>query len=282
MTFKCFELEINNGVAHLQMSRPQKSNAMNADFWAELPEIIGQLDASGNVRVCILSGQGKNFSGGMDLSFFAQPAFSSLQEARKRQIVSNVIEGLQDAFDAFDRARFPIIAAVHGACIGGALDMIVACDFCFASNDAYFSIEEINIGMMADLGSLQRLPYLIPEGVMRELAYTGDRLDAARALELHLVNGTYDSREEMIDAVRGIAQKIAAKPPMAISITKKAFDYSRNHGLADSLAYARILQAAFLEPKDIMSAMQARMNKSEAVFDDVLPLMRYPKQQTES
>ncbi len=273
MNYKCFEIEKSGGIAHLQMSRPQKANAMNADFWAELPEIISNLDAAGDVRVCILSGQGKNFSGGMDLGFFAQPQFSSLDEARKRQIVSDVIGSLQNAFDAFDRARFPIIAAIHGACVGGALDMIAACDFCVASEDARFVVEEINIGMMADLGSLQRLSYLIPESVLRELAYTGDSLDAAKALEHHLVNRVYSDREAMMESVQITAEKIATKPPMAISVTKNAFNYSRNHGLVDSLVYARVLQAAFLEPKDIMTAIQARMSKSEAIFDDVLPLM---------
>ncbi|PCI52755.1 MAG: enoyl-CoA hydratase [Alphaproteobacteria bacterium] len=270
--YKCFEVEKKHGIAHLQMSRPEKANSMNSDFWMELPTIIRELDAAGDVRVCILSGQGKNFSGGMDLSFFAQPVFANLGEARKREFVTNIIKGLQNAFDAFDNARFPIIAAVQGSCIGGALDMIAACDLRYCSSDARFSIEEINIGMMADLGSLQRLPLIMPEAVVREISYTGDLLDAVRAQELNLVNNVYASHVEMMDAVQVIAEKIASKPPMAISSSKKAFNHSRNHGLVDSLAHVQLLQAAFFEPKDVMIAMQARVNKEVAEFEDVYPL----------
>ncbi len=272
MSYKCFEVEKNSGVAQIKMCRPEKANSMNADFWVELPQIITELDRAGDVRACILCAQGKNFSGGMDLDFFNRPEFASLDSATKREAIIDVVAGLQEVFDGLERARFPVIAAVQGACIGGALDMIAACDLRYACADARFCIEEINIGMMADLGSLQRLPFIMSQSAVREMAYTGQSLDGKQALELHLVGRVFADRDEMMQAAQKTALQIASKSPLAISATKKAFNYSRNHGLADSLAYAGILQAALLEPSDIRAAMKARMDKSTAQFADLGPL----------
>ncbi len=271
MNYKCFEIEKADGVAQIKMCRPEKANSMNADFWVELPQIIGQLDAAGDVRACILCAQGKNFSGGMDLDFFNRQEFASLDNATKREAIIGEVAGLQEAFDCLERARFPVIAAVQGACVGGALDMIAACDLRYASIDARFCIEEINIGMMADLGSLQRLPFIMPQSAVREMAYTGVSLDGKRAFELQLVNKVFANRDEMMQAAQKTALQIASKSPLAISATKKAFNYSRNHGLADSLAYVRVLQAAILEPADIRAALKARMDNRTAEFSDLPP-----------
>ncbi len=273
MNYKCFEVQKVDGVAHVNMCRPQKANSMNEDFWRELPEILEMLDRAGDVRVCILSATGKNFSGGMDLSFFAKPEFAMLNNARKREVLIDVVAKLQGVFNRFESVRFPVIAAIQGACVGGALDMIAACDLRYASIDAKFSIEEINIGMMADLGSLQRLPLLMPEGVVREMAYTGQKMDAKRALEHGLVNQVFEDQDDMMRAVLGIAQKIASKSPLAISATKKAFNYSRNHGLRDALEYMGLLQASTLEPADIGAVMKGKASKVEAVFENLPPLL---------
>ncbi len=272
MKYKCFDVTKTDGVAHVNMCRPDKANSMNEDFWAELPQILDLLDSAGDTRVCILSASGKNFSGGMDLSFFAKPEFLNLDNARKREAIIGVVGKLQGVFDRLEQVRFPIIAAVQGACIGGALDMIAACDLRYASQDARFSIEEINIGMMADLGSLQRLPRLMPEGVVREMAYTGLRMDAKRALEHGLLNQVFEDDAEMMRVVSDIAKQIAAKSPLAISASKKAFNYARNHGLRDAIEYMGMLQAAILEPLDIGAAMRGKADKVDGVFDDVQPL----------
>ncbi|VAW18834.1 Enoyl-CoA hydratase [hydrothermal vent metagenome] len=273
MNYNCFEVSKADGVAQVKMCRPEKANSMNEDFWRELPQILDNLDQGGDVRVCILSGSGKNFSGGMDLSFFAKPEFANFDNGRKREVFFDVVATLQGVFNKIEKVRFPVIAAVQGACIGGALDMIAACDLRYASIDAQFSIEEINMGMIADLGSLQRLPLLMPEGLVREMAYTGQRIDAKRALETGLVNQVFEGHEEMMREVMTIAKQIAAKSPLAISASKKAFNFSRNNGLRDALEYIGVLQAAVLEPADIGAAMKAKANKSDPKFDDIAPLL---------
>ncbi len=273
MNYECFRVQVDEGVAHLNMCRPDKANSMTDDFWDELPRILDELDENGDVRVCILSAQGKNFCGGMDLSFFAKPEFARLETGRRREVVIGLVGHLQDVFGRLERVRFPVIAAVQGACIGGALDMIAACDLRYASADARFSIEEINIGMMADLGSLQRLPHLMPEGVVREMAYVGVSLDAARAKETGLVNQVFKDHGELMDRVKEMARTIASKSPLAVSATKKAFAFSRNHGSAAALEHVRALQGALLEPDDIQRAVKARMGKKDGRFDDLLALL---------
>ncbi|MCF6327450.1 MAG: enoyl-CoA hydratase-related protein [Devosiaceae bacterium] len=273
MNYKCFEVSKADGVAHVKMCRPQKANSMNEDFWRELPQILKEFDQAGDVRVCILSGSGKNFSGGMDLSFFAKPEFATFDNARKREVMIGVAANLQGVFNRIEKVRFPVIAAVQGACIGGALDMIAACDLRYASKCAQFSIEEINIGMMADLGSLQRLPLLMPEGLVREMAYTGQKIDAKRALESGLLNQVFRDHEEMMHAVFEIAKTIAFKSPLAIAASKKSFNYSRNNGLRDSLEYVGLLQAASLEPADIGVAMKGKSGKTDSTFKDLSPLL---------
>ena len=271
MEYKCFEVSKSEGVAQINMCRPEKANAMNADFWGELPDILDMLDQAGDVRVCILSASGKHFSAGMDLSFFAAPEFATLETARQREVLIDMVGKLQGVFHRLEQVRFPVIAAVQGACVGGALDMIAACDLRYATQEAQFSIEEINIGLMADLGSLQRLPMFMPEGVVREMAYTGQKLDAQRALKYGLVNQIFDSSNHMMEAVSKIAKQIAAKNPLALSATKKAFNFSRNHGVTDALDYAGILQAAILDPADIGRAVKSKINKTKPTYQDLAP-----------
>ncbi len=273
MGYRCFEVSRDNGVAQLVMCRPEKANSMNDDFWRELPDILDILDQTGDVRVCVLSAKGKNFSAGMDFSFFAKPEFATLDNARQREVLIDVVGKLQGVFNRLETVRFPVIAAVQGACIGGGLDMIAACDLRYASLEAQFSIEEINIGLVADLGSLQRLPLLMPEGLVREMAYTGQKIDAKRALENGLVNQVFETHEEMMGEVMAIAKQIAAQSPLAISATKKAFNHARDHGLRDGLEYMRVLQGAMLEPTDIGAVMKAKAGKTDVQFKDSLSLL---------
>ncbi len=273
MAHECFEVGEDGGVAHIKMCRPQKANSMNEAFWREFPQVLDMLDRRGEVRVCVLSGTGRNFCGGMDLSFFAKEEFVSLDNARKREVIIDLVAKLQGVFNRIERVRFPVIAAVQGACIGGALDMIAACDLRYASREARFFIEEINIGMMADLGSLQRLPLLMPEGVVREMAYTGQGVSAMQALEYGLVNRVFENHEDMMGEVMKIAEQIASKPPLAISASKKAFNFSRNSGLRDALDHAGVLQGAMLDPLDIAESMKAKAASKEGEFANLLPLL---------
>jgi enoyl-CoA hydratase len=181
---------------------------------------------------------------------------------------------LQDAFTALERARIPVIAAVQGGCIGGGVDMVCACDMRYATADAFFCIQEINIGMTADVGTLQRLPKLIPAGIAREYAYTGRRMTAARAYELGLVNGVYSSHAEMIKGVTEVAAEIAARSPLAVWGSKEMITYARDHSVADGLNYIATWQTGMFQPADMTEAFVARAEKRDARYDDLHAVRR--------
>lgn len=266
---KTFTLNIKDAVAHLRFCRPDKANSMNKDFWSEFPKTIQELSQNKDVRVLLISGEGKNFSSGMDLSVFADSQLLSNADARSRESLRSLVLELQACFSLLEQLRVPVIAAVNGACIGGALDLIAACDIRFATKSAYFCIHEINLAMMADLGSLQRLPYLLPEGIIRELAYTGDKLGADDAARHGLLNKVFDSDEEMMDHALLQAQKIASKSPLAVSASKQCLNYNRSHSIGDSLEYCANVQAGILDLKDLAAAAQAQASKSAAAFPDL-------------
>ena len=194
---ECFDLELKDGVAHLRMNRPEAMNTMTPAFWRELPALVNELSDAGEARVIVLSSTGKHFTAGMDLAVFQGGSFAlgSKQEepgrARTRTREGALL--FQESFNALEKARVPVLAAIQGGCIGGGVDMISACDVRYATEDAFFCIQEINLGLTADVGTLQRLPKLVPAGVVRELAYTGRRMPAARAKEVGLVNEVYPS-----------------------------------------------------------------------------------------
>ena len=209
MTYECFTLSHDAGVAHVQLNHPERMNSMTAGFWAEMPRVFRELDETGGTRAAVLSSTGKHFSAGMDLSVF-QPSdqcghalgtASVLDRERFRQ----QLRRLQESFNAIANARFPVIAAVQGGCIGGAVDMATACCLRYVTRDAFFCIQEINLGMMADVGTLNRMPRQLPEAVMRELAYTGDRLGAERAERLGFVNGAFDTHEALLEGALAVA-----------------------------------------------------------------------------
>jgi len=266
-----FEVEVDGGVAHLAMNRPEKANGMSPDFWEDLPRLTKELEQDMTIRAMVISGKGKHFTGGMDLSAFgsimdllkSEPGRSSY-ETRK------LVLKLQNSFNALEEARFPVIAAIHGACIGGGIDMISACDIRLASNDAIFSIEEINIGMTADVVTLQRLPKLMAPGIVKELAYTGRRFSATEAKDWGFINAVCDSQQDVLDKALELARQIATKSPLAISGIKKSIDYARDHNVADSLNQIATWNGGMLRPEDLMGAIKAKMEKKQAVFADLL------------
>jgi enoyl-CoA hydratase len=279
--YECFDVEVDDRVAHVVMTRPGKSNSMIPAFWRELPAIVDELSASGSVRAMILSGEGKHFCSGMDLEVFsANDDVSSQQGQRERsghrsrqseRFRSTALK-LQDTFSALERARMPVLAAINGACVGGAVDMVTACDMRYSTEDAFFSIQEINIGMTADVGTLQRMPKLVPEGLVRELAYTGRRWTAAEAKAAGFVNDVYPDRETMLEAVAGVAHEIAAKSPMAIWGTKQTMHYTRDHSVADGLEYIANWNAAMFDTDDMAEAFTAQIEKRRPDFPDLFPL----------
>jgi len=271
LTSTFFAISRDGPVATLSMNRPDKANGMTPDFWADLPCMMEALASDENVRVAIIRGEGKHFTGGMDLAAFADIAklFDS-EPGRAAYAMRDTILRLQNAFNAIERVRFPVIAAIHGACIGGGIDMISACDLRIASADAYFSIEEIHIGMAADVGTLQRLPKLIAPAVAAELAYTGRRFAAQEAMTMGLVSQLLPDRAALDEAALVLAKSIAAKSPLAIAGIKRNLAWSRDHSVADGLDYIATWNAGMLRPQELMTAIQAKLAKTEATFAELL------------
>ncbi len=272
MGYRCFDVEIVDSVAHVRLSRPDELNTMTADFWRELPEIVTGISAEASARVVVISSTGRHFSAGMDLSVFtgdgpAAGADPGRRHARLRQSA----QVLQWSFTALEKARVPVLAAVQGAVIGGAVDLVTACDMRYATADAFFCVQEINIGMTADVGTLQRLGTIVPEGVARELAYTGRRMPAQRAYEVGLVQEVYPDQDALLEGVLGTAREIASKSPLAVWGTKVAMNYARDHSVDDSLEQIATWQAGMFQPEDMMEAFAAKADKRPAVFPDLLP-----------
>ncbi len=271
--YKCFDVSIEKGIATVTLNRGEKLNTMIPAFWSELPKVIGDINASGEARVVILASTGKHFSAGMDLSVFSMGSGES--EAEVGRLRANLRENalhLQDSFNCLEKARIPVLAAIQGGCIGGAVDMVTACDMRYASEDAFFCIQEINIGMTADVGTLQRLPKLIPEGVCRELAYTGRRMKADEAKSVGLVNEVFSDQDSLLDGVMEVAEEIASKSPLAIWGSKEMITYSRDHSTSDSLNYIATWQSGMFQPADMKEAFQAKAENRSSEFDDLLPL----------
>lgn len=266
-----FRVERDAGVAILSLNRPDKANGMTPDFWADLPRLMDTLALDETVRVAIIRGEGKHFTGGMDLATFGNvAALFENEPGRAAYAMRDMILRLQEAFNAIERARFPVIAAVHGACIGAGIDLITACDLRLAAQDAYFSIEEIHIGMAADVGTLQRLPKLIAPSVAAELAYTGRRFAAEEARAIGLVSRVLADRESLDAEALELAQDIAARSPLAIAGIKRNLAYARDHSVADGLDYVATWNAGMLRGGELMTAIQAKMAKTKATFADLL------------
>jgi len=275
--YTCFDVEHVGKVAHVQMKRPDAYNTMTREFWSELPDIVRTLDAAGNTRVVVLSSTGKHFSAGMDLAVFTGGGGDALggggarEEGRIRARLRQTVLMLQESFTALERARMPVLAAVQGGCIGGAVDMVSACDIRYCSADAFFVVQEIHLGMTADVGTLQRLPKIIPEGVAREMAYRGQRLTAERAHQVGLVNEVFDTHDDLVDGVMEIAAEIASKSPLAVWGSKEMINYTRDHSVADSLNHIATWQAGMFHPGDMIESFSAKSDKRDPVFEDLPP-----------
>jgi len=267
---ECFEVVRDAGVARIELNRPVAMNAMNLAFWRELPQVFRELDAAGGTRVAVISSTGKHFTAGMDLSVFADASLPGTATAMDRERFRMKLVELQQSFHAIAEARFPVIAAVQGGCIGGGVDMVSACCLRYATRDAFFSIQEINLAMMADVGTLQRMPKAMPEAIVRELAYTGDRLPAERAERIGWVNGVFDTQEAMLEGVLAVARRIAAKHPLSIMATKEMISYSRDHSVAEAYAYLNARQPGLFDLDAVRAAATAR-GRDGATFEDLPP-----------
>ena len=278
--YSCFDLKTKDHICSLVLNRPDDLNTMTRDFWVELGDALEEINRDSDVRVVILSSTGKHFCAGMDLSAFSNgvddiPDEMKPDHARVGEVLYRTAKELQGYISKLEEIRVPVIAAVHGGVIGGALDLITACDMRFASDDAFFCIQEINIGMAADVGTIQRLPKIIPDSKMREMAYTGRRMLADEAKDSGLIGEVYGTQEEMLDAVHKLAAEIASKSPVAIYGLKAVMNYSRDHNVSDSLDFNALWSGAMLSQKDMTEAMTAHMEKRDASFDKMVDVKKF-------
>jgi len=268
--FDTLRIGLDGQVALVTLNRPDKANAMNLQMWQDLRAAMQWVDRTPAVRVAVLHGAGANFCAGIDLQMMMGilPMVKDACEARTRENLRNLILDLQDTLTSLERCRKPVLAAIHGACVGGGVDLVACADMRYCAAGTYFSVKEVDLGMVADVGSLQRLPRLIGEGMVRELAYTGRRVDGAEAGRIGLVNRVFDTPEALMEGVMQLAQAIAAKSPLAIRGTKDMLNHARDHSVADGLDRVATWNAAMLLSDDLQAAIRAGLTKQPPKFRD--------------
>ncbi|MDP2418521.1 MAG: enoyl-CoA hydratase-related protein [Hydrogenophaga sp.] len=272
----CFSLSLTDDhVAHLVLNRPEVMNTMHPTFWRELDEVLTQIHTEGTARALVISSTGKHFSAGMALETFSGAIAMDDQSPEGRAAIFDLLTDMQATFTKIENLRIPVICAIQGGCIGGAVDMVTAACIRYATADAFFCIQEINIGMVADVGTLQRLPKLIPFAVVKEMAYTGRRLPAQRALAYGLVNEVFDNADAMLAAALQCAKEIASKPPIAIWGTKQAVTYARDHSVEDSLRQMGWLQGAIWSNSHVRESIVAMKEKRAGAFTPLSALQSF-------
>jgi len=270
----CFQLSVSDHIAHLVLSRPEAMNTMGPAFWRELDQALELLQRDGAARALVISSTGKHFSAGMALDVFGGAIQMDDASPEGRAAIADLLAALQATFTRLETLRIPVIAAIQGGCIGGALDLATACDMRVCSADAFFTVQEIHIGMMADLGVLQRLARIVPQGVARQMAYTGERVDAKRALETGLVNAVLADHGAVLEHALGLARQIAAKSPLAVAGSKMALNLARDHGTASALQQMTLLQSAIFDTTEMAEAIAAWKDKREGEFAPLAPIPR--------
>ncbi|GFR86620.1 delta(3,5)-Delta(2,4)-dienoyl-CoA isomerase, mitochondrial-like [Elysia marginata] len=257
-------------VKHVEINRPNKRNAMNANFWREMVECFNQLAKDEDCRVVILSGAGKVFTAGLDLTdgeIFQSLVMSETDCSRKAFKMAKSIPKFQDSFTAIENCPKPVIAAVHSACIGGGIDMISACDIRYCTQDAWFQIKEVDLGLAADVGTLQRFPKIVGnDSLTRELTYTARKFSSEEAESIGFVSRILKDKDQMMKQALGMATNIASKSPVAVQGSKVNLVYSRDHSVSEGLDYNAKWNMVMLQSEDVMKAASATLNKTKAVF----------------
>ena len=268
MAYETMCLKIEDGIAHVELTRGSEFNTMNKAFWPEMVKIFGEIENDPLARVVVLSGQGRHFTSGLDLNDFTAGLTATEGEpARSAEALRRTILNMQETMSVLDRCRLPVLAAIQGACIGGGIDLISACDIRYCTEDAFFCVQETNIGMTADVGTLQRLPHILPYGIFRELTYTGRRMMASEAREWGLVNKIYSDKAALLNGVKEIAQEIASKSPLTTVGNKEMLNYARDHSIQDGLNYVATWNAAMLSRADLGEAFLAKKEKRDPLFN---------------
>jgi enoyl-CoA hydratase len=264
--YEVFAVDRHEHVGTLWLANAERRNAMGPGFWDELPRAIGELDADDGVRAVVLAARGPHFTVGLDLKAMGGGIAEGGGGVAGRRRLLETIARLQGSITAVARCSKPVIAAVHGYCIGGGIDLITACDVRLATTDATFSIRETRMAMVADVGTLQRLPGIIGKGQVAELAFTGDDFGAERAREIGLVNSVYADQAAVVDAARAMAARIAANSPLAVAGTKRVLAYCEGKSVEDGLAYVAAWNAAFVASEDLGEAISAFFEKRAPRF----------------
>lgn len=278
MSAPFFDVSINDQIAHVVLNRPEKRNALSEEAWVELPKIIRNIDDEAKARVIIISARGPVFCAGIDISMLSS-GFASGNDKNVPTYGAEFLEivtYMQETFSALEAARIPVIAAIKGGCYGAGVDMITACDMRFGTQESFMTIHEINVGMTADVGTFPRILNHLPEGVVRELAYTGRKMYAPEAERRGLFNAVFDDEAEMMKAVMDMAALIAVKAPLAIYGSKRAISYGRDHSTSDALENIGIWNMSMLQPTEMMEAMAANKQNRPGRFSD-LPKRRRHK-----
>ncbi|MGB1319231.1 MAG: crotonase/enoyl-CoA hydratase family protein, partial [Flavobacteriales bacterium] len=270
MAYEHFKYTVENKVAHVVINRPEKVNSFNETTWKELKAIFELVDKEPEVRVAVLSGEGKLFCAGIDLQMLMSVKNVENIECsgRRSEKILSFIHDLQSCINAIEKCSKPVLAAIHNGCIGGGVDIVAACDMRYCSEDAYFTIKEIDMGMVADLGTLQRLPKFVKPAVVAEMAFTGRKVGAAEAKEIGLVNNHFADKEAMLSEVNKLAEMIAAKSPLSIRGTKEILNHTRDHSVADGLHHMAVWNSAMLLSDDLTAAFMAAMSKQQPTFKD--------------
>ena len=271
MAYKCFEVSIEDGVAHIVMNRPEKRNAMIAEFWTELPDIVQDIDENAKARVIVLSSTGPVFCAGIDIGMLQQDVGVS-DDKNHPQHGANFypnVKRLQASLSSLETCRIPVLAAIQGGCFGGGVDLVTACDMRYGTEDSFITIYEINVGMTADVGTFPRILNHMPEGVVRELAYTGRKMNAQECKAHGLYNEVFVNHEAMLQSVMETAREIASKPPLAVYGCKRIITYARDHSTVDTLDNIGVWNMSMLIPSEIMEAMVSAKQKRPGKFEDL-------------
>jgi len=257
-----------SGVAQIELCRPERMNTMTPAFFPALRDAVQSLVDEARTRVLVIASTGRHFSAGMALDVFADAAAGiDTSSARQRLRFQHMLRRLMTCFQVIDDANFPVICAIQGGCIGGALDLALACDIRVCSADAFFTVQEIQIGMAADLGTLQRLPKIVAPGVARQMAYTGERVGAQHAAEIGLVNAVLPDAVALRNHALTLAGEIAAKSPLALAASKIALNHARDHGTAEALEQMVQMQSALFDIDEMARAIAAWKDKTAPAFD---------------
>lgn len=271
MDFETLDVSVDGHIATVTLNRPDKLNAMNGTMFREIGDAFRWIDTETQARAVVLAGNGKHFTAGLDLK--ESGAVLGAQDgdpARLREKLRRHILHLQDCFTALEECRAPVIAAIHGACLGGGIDLTAACDIRVCTEDTWFSIQEINVAIVADVGTLQRAPYLLPNGILRELALTGRKFLADEAAKYGFVNHVATDRDAAIAKAGEIAAEIASKSPLAVAGTKAILNHSRDHTIADGLDYVATWNSGQLLGEDLMKAATAALTRETVSFSDLM------------